>query len=316
MAAMSPRLAFGLKAIVSIALLAYVVAMAQPGAILAALGRADTMGVAVGSALWLVVQVLYVAKWHLLNRVQGLTVGFRALLDTYFVGAFFNAFLPSSFGGDAVRGYRLARQSGQVGASVASVAVDRATSLYALLLLATIATALAPAAWHLAPLGVLAGLDVMGAVAFWAVLRTDALDRLAGWRPIAARPRLQAAVVEMGAAMVAMRRAPGAIALALAISVLYQFLAVVLHVAFMRALDLAVPFGYAAVAVPMLGLAVSVPVSINGLGIREGGFALALGRVGVAPGPAAAVGLLSTAMLLLSAAWGAVLVVHERRSRS
>jgi hypothetical protein len=173
------RLGFWLKAAVSIGLLAAVVALSHPARIGAALVHADARLVLAGTAIWGVIQLLNVFKWQLLNRAQGLTTSFGQLLDVYYVGMFFNTFLPSGFGGDAVRAYELSRLSGQAGSSLASVAVDRFTSLYALLLLGTGALAVAPAAWRVVPLEAVVALDAVGAVAFGVLLQAGWLSRLA-----------------------------------------------------------------------------------------------------------------------------------------
>jgi uncharacterized membrane protein YbhN (UPF0104 family) len=310
------RLGFWLKVAVSLALLAYVVSLSQPGRIVGALSHAHWGYVAVGTALWMLIQGLNVFKWWLLNRAQGLNTPYARLLDVYFIGAFFNMFLPSGFGGDAVRAYELSKLSGRAGTSVASVGVDRFTSLYALLLSATGALILAEPAWRVVPLWAVLALDVGGAAAFLLMLRGDWLAALGRWRGLARWPRVGAALAEMGEAMTALRGAGWVLAAAVGISLAYQLLAVLLHYLFMLALGLSVPMVYAAVFLPILTLAANLPLSINGLGVREGGFAYFLGRLGVDAGEAVSVGLLSLGMLLISAAWGALRYASVRKGRA
>jgi uncharacterized membrane protein YbhN (UPF0104 family) len=300
----------------SIGMLGAVVAMSQPGAIVGVLARADGRWVLAAAAMWLVVQLLYVWKWRLLNRAQGLHTPFGALWEVYLVGTYFNMFLPAGLGGDAVRAYRLARLSGRTGASLASVAIDRFTSLYALLLVATWALFAAPAEWRVLPPGLLVALDVAGALAFVLWLQGGWWRGLGDWAPIARWPRVGAAIAQMAEAAVMLRRAPGPLALALVLSVAYQVLAVVLHHWLMLALGLPVGLGYAMVFVPLLTLALSVPVSLNGLGVREGGFAFFLVRLGVEPSAGVAVGLMSLGLVLTSAAWGAVLATRSAPRRA
>lgn len=308
-----PRPGFWLKLVVSVGLLTLVVVASEPARIVAVLAEADARWVLAAAAVWLVIQLLNVVKWGLLNRAQGFDAPFGRLWELYFIGAYFNTFLPTGFGGDAVKAYRLARESGRTGASLASVMVDRAISLYALLLLATVAVFAAPADWRVVPPGIVVGLAVAGAIAFGLGLYGTWWRDLAS-RPIFARwPRLGAAIAEMAEAASALRQAPVTLLLALGLAIVYQFLAVVLHHWLMLALGLSVPFGYALVFVPLLALAVNVPISINGLGVRESGFAYFLGKLGVDPAAGVSVGLLSLAMVLASAAWGAV--VLSRRAK-
>jgi uncharacterized membrane protein YbhN (UPF0104 family) len=307
---------FWLKLLVSLAMLGAVITVSRPGEILGVLMRADGRWVLAAAVMWLAVQGLYVGKWCLLNRAQGLHTPFKALWEVYLVGTYFNLFLPAGLGGDAVRAYRLARLSGRAGASLASVAVDRFTSLYALLLVATWALFAAPADWRVLPPGLLVALDVAGALAFVVWLQAGWWRGLGGWAPLARWPRVGAAIAQMAEAAVRLRRAPGPFALALVLSVVYQVLAVVLHHWLMLALGLPVGLGYAMVFVPLLTLALSVPVSLNGLGVREGGFAFFLVRLGIEPSAGVAVGLMSLGLVLTSAAWGAVLATRSASGRA
>ncbi len=272
-----------LRIALSVGLLAAVIGLAGPARILSALGRADWRWVALAAALWVVVQLLNVAKWAVLARAQALGVSFRQLLDLYFVGMFFNTFLPSGFGGDVARAYQLSKLTPAGGAAAAiNVALDRGTSLYALVLLAAGAIAAAPPDWRLVPTWVAVALAVAGGVGLAVVLNAD-------W------PTL------LGA---------------LGISLAFQALAVVLHYCLIRAMGIEAAFGYVCGFFPILALAASLPVTINGIAVREGGFAFFLGKVGAPAADAVAVGLLSLGLLLASGLWGAaVWAARGRRSR-
>lgn len=316
----------------SVALLAVVLAVSDPARILPAIAKADPKWLAAAAALWAGIQLLNVWKWWLLGRAQGLAVGYRALLDIYFIGMFFNTFLPSGFGGDVFRAYELSKLTPQGGGgSTASVMIDRFTSVYALCLVAGAALLMAPAEFRTLSFMGIGTLVVGGAAGLAALLWADRLPWVGRWlvrgesRTSRAagheatkgpRPRLVRFLVEVASAMSALRGAWLTLVAALAVSVLYQFLAVVLHYCFILALGLEVSFAYTTFFFPILSLAASLPVTINGLAIREGGFALFLGRVGVPPADAVAVGLLSLALLLLSGLWGAIVYAGFRRSHS
>ena len=61
------------------------------------------------------------------------------LVRLYFVGTFFNIFLLSGFGGDAIRMMELARHSKRTPEAIVTVLVDRATGLWVLFVLALLA---------------------------------------------------------------------------------------------------------------------------------------------------------------------------------
>ena len=61
------------------------------------------------------------------------------LINLYFVGSFFNTFLPTSFGGDAIRMVELARHSKRAPEAVGTVLVDRANGLWVLFIVGLLA---------------------------------------------------------------------------------------------------------------------------------------------------------------------------------
>ncbi len=306
-----------MKALASVALLGLVLAACDPARILPALAKADPWWLAAGTAMWIVIQLLNVWKWWLLGRAQGLAVGYRKLLDIYFIGMFFNTFLPSGFGGDALRAYELSKLTAQGGGgSTASVIIDRFTSLYALCLVAAVALALAPKDLQVIPGWAASSLVAVGTIGVAALLKGGWPQALAGLPAISNRPRVARFVASLADGLAALRSAPTALLVALAISVAFQFLAVVLHYWFILALGLDVSFAYTAFFFPVLSLAASLPITINGLAIREGGFAFFLGKVGIPPAEAVSVGLLSLGMLLLSGLWGAIVFAGFRRSQA
>ncbi len=54
-------------------------------------------------SLIIITVVISVIKWRLLLKAQGFSLRWRDLWQVYWVGLFFNNFLPSSIGGDAMR---------------------------------------------------------------------------------------------------------------------------------------------------------------------------------------------------------------------
>jgi len=81
-------------------------------------------------------------RWQRLLIVQGVSVPLPRLISSYFVGLFFNNFLPTGMGGDVVRIYDVAKYSRQPSASAASVIAERALGSFAQGLIALFGLAL------------------------------------------------------------------------------------------------------------------------------------------------------------------------------
>src|SRR5262249_10458678 len=88
------------------------------------------------------------------------------------------------------------------------------------------------------------------------------------------------------------RRNPGVLAATIGLSLIVQAINVVLVWLVALALRLDVPIAHFGIAYPMVTILTLVPVSLNGMGIREGGMVLFLGAAGVAPAAAISVAFL------------------------
>src|SRR5262249_48674392 len=188
-------------------------------------------------------------------------------------------------GGDAVKAVLLARETQAPARATMSVFMERNTGLCALLLIAMGASVLAPPVRLFGlPLTALTALLALGYVAANAVLLSPWAYHVAD-RVIAATPlaRMRPRAHSLSDAIMPYKRALPTLIAALVLSLLFQ--AFVIAVVFLsaRALSLAVPLSAVAVFVPLVSLAGMVPVSVNGLGVREALYILLFGQIGVSP---------------------------------
>jgi len=71
------------------------------------------------------------AQWRLLLITQGITMPYKEVLRIYFVGLFFNNFMPGNVGGDIKRIYDIKAESGEkLGAGVSATLFDRVFGLF------------------------------------------------------------------------------------------------------------------------------------------------------------------------------------------
>jgi uncharacterized protein (TIRG00374 family) len=248
----------------------------------------------VGSLLIvLACQLLYAWRWHVLLRAGGVSVSYRCAAEQFFIGSFVNSFIPSTVGGDVARGYRLGREHG-FHAVAASIVLDRVLGIGLLSALAALAMWMAPipdAAYRtvetimaLVALGAGCGLVLM-------IAGTGGLSRrLLRFGPRAA---LVAGHVERFRHECGSARNPAVFAKA-AVAVVGYF--VLLTLAYEWFLDLQVGHVVAFVSVLAVVAAASalsnIPVSINGLGLREQLHVVLLHALGVPKEPAVAISLL------------------------
>ncbi len=232
-------------------------------------------------------------RWWLLFRHVGGEIAFRQVWPSYYLGVFFNNLLPSMFGGDLARTARLYASGLKGSALVSSAFVDRMLGLAAVVGMGVLALVFAPAGFvnHLASgvfgLGVMALLLVAGIAVLprWA----RRLDAGFGNR----WPRLHAVL----ACFPRYRNAPGLILKAFGLSVVNQLLVVLVILMLAPGLGVHLPLFQFMVVLMLVFLVASLPISLGGLGAREGAMMGLLLPLGVD----------STAVLALSVAYLAVL---------
>jgi uncharacterized protein (TIRG00374 family) len=297
-----------LKPLVSLVLYAAIFYVTDVSAIGARLAAARVDLVAACVLLYAVGQVLSAWRWRLLLQPVGLEVPLRRMVGFYFIGMFFNLFLPTIVGGDVVKAVLLSRETRAPARATVSVFMERDVGLLALLAVASIAAWWAPdvaiggLSLHALTLLLSAGFVAVNLALF----RPDVYaltDRLIARTALA---RMRGRAASLYESMTPYRTAYGVLAAALVLSLAFQ--AVVIAVVFFaaRALSSEFPLSAVAVFVPLISLAGMIPVSLNGLGVREALYILLFGRIGVSSETAVSVALLYLAVTFLASLPGGV----------
>ena len=249
-------------------------------------------------SLWLAAVGLYVfsqvvsgLRWQMLARPLGFRRRLGPFVAFYFIGMYFNLFLPTSVGGDVVRAWYLDGGSGRRLAAFVSVLVDRLSGLLVLLGLACVAAVLCPvpvprwvvaAVWGAAA-GAGLGLVALPLLTHWGGRRARPLAD--GIRFYLARPRLLVASAGLSLGV--------------------QAANVVLVWLIGLAIGAPVPAAYYWIVVPMVTLLTLAPLSLNGMGLREWGMVLFLRPLGVGAGTALSLAFLWFSVFTVSSLLGA-----------
>src|SRR5262249_11696355 len=83
-----------------------------------------------------------------------------------------------------------------------------------------------------------------------------------------------------------------------------------------HALGLAVPWSYCFVFGPLVNIMAAVPISLNGLGVREGGYVFFLAHVGVPRESAMAFALAWFGVVMLAGACGGLVYLLHRQPQT
>ncbi len=80
-------------------------------------------------------QLLFVARWFVLLKVQSIHIGYWSAVRLHFLGLFYSNVLPSSVGGDVLRAWYVTKHTEHKLQAAMSVVVDRIVGLLGLLLM-------------------------------------------------------------------------------------------------------------------------------------------------------------------------------------
>src|SRR3990167_11073066 len=135
---MKKNIFLALKILISISLLIFLFKRANIGNVWDVMRSMDFMIFIVVVFLYTVSQIVSTYRWSLFLPHAGIDMPFLKLVSLYYVGMFFNIFLPTAIGGDVVKTYYLYKSSGKGGNSLATVFLDRFTGFFALVVIATV----------------------------------------------------------------------------------------------------------------------------------------------------------------------------------
>jgi glycosyltransferase 2 family protein len=269
-----------------------------------------------GAALFTLLGIVLSAlRWQAVLHVLGQRSGIRRLLSYYLAGQFVANVLPTTIGGDVLRVSRLSRETGESPTSFASVVLERLTGWLVLPVMTFIGLALNPGLRHLGRATqiavALAGCTlvmltlVIVGVASHRV--KGELEDLTGWRRFLAAVRI---------GIDQFREHPATALNVVAVGFLYQTVLVLAAVMAARAVGIPAAGPTALLAFfPAVLIGQALPISISGLGVREGLFVLFLQPLDVPSEQAIALGLLLYVLNLVVSLLGAPAFAVGNRSR-
>ncbi|MDP2157582.1 MAG: lysylphosphatidylglycerol synthase transmembrane domain-containing protein [Nitrospirota bacterium] len=228
------------------------------------------------SALYILSQVLSTIRWQLLLPDK---YPLKRLFSLYMIGAFFSSFLPGVVGGDAVRAYYLNKDSRKISITLAAVFMDRYIGFVTLMLIGISAFPFSlkvfgdsPHKWIMPGLFVS---FVVGSILFFGV-------------QLGKRFKLMTDVYEYFS-MIRQQRAVIAKTMLLSVGVqMFNFVSVIILASRMGE-DISLLI--LAAFLPIVTTIAALPISISGLGLREGAFVILLGLIHISPEAATSLSL-------------------------
>lgn len=264
------------------------------------------MGVAI--ILIIISMIISVNKWQLLLYIQKISLSWVELWHAYWAGIFFNNFLPSSIGGDALRIMWVSKSTRDSAGAAASVIVERILATAGIAIVGLCGGIIAGRLDIRAEI-LLAGLLVVSLLLLGIILQGRLPTALAG-RKGRIIEFLQGITMH-GTRMQANRKILFGV---LILSIAFQVTVVGVNYSIFKALGISsLEWWDLLYVIPITSVAAMLPVGINGYGVREGAYVALLASYNVSSGSAFTASLLFAFLVSLCSLYGGwTFMVHRR----
>jgi glycosyltransferase 2 family protein len=293
-----------IRVVASVVMLGILIQRVHIASVLPDTSRRAVQWLVAAVIVWFAGILLSALRWQRVLIAFDMHVPLRTLFSYYLASLFVSNFLPSTVGGDVLRVTRLSAIEGETPRSFASVVLERLTGWVVLPVLTLTALAVNPGLRHLgtasrvAFLVAVVTLALLGGILFAAAHPSlgGRLTSTEGWRRFTG-------AIHLG--LGEFRHRPGLALEVMTTSFAYQ-LAVMLA-AFFAADSLGLGVSWTAILafMPAVAIVQVLPITIGGLGVREGALVLFLHPLGVTTQHAIALGLLVYGINLVVSLLGA-----------
>ncbi|HWP60497.1 MAG TPA: lysylphosphatidylglycerol synthase transmembrane domain-containing protein [Candidatus Acidoferrales bacterium] len=302
-----------IKLSLSLILLGFLLSQIDFPQLLGVLAAADPFYLGVILVGYIIGQVVSCFRWTLLAEPLGFKFIFKDYLAFYFIGMFFNLFAPSTVGGDASRVFYLAyaapgepQWGRRATCAVISVLMDRIVGMAAMVWMA--AAALAAFPFYPIPAVIHYIIFALALAFVLAWLFLPLLNRVLERAGFAVAGHLR---LSLEAYWSRQKTIANTLLLSLAIHAIQALL----HLMLARGIGVDMPASYGFLLYPLAGIFSALPLSLNGIGLRENAYLFLLTLIGIRPEKAVAFGLLWFLMVVLDSLIGGVVYVGRRGMR-
>lgn len=277
--------------------------------------RAAPLWIVLAVFLYLVDRLLAAVKWRVLFRANERDITLGRAFVVYLQSSFLGAALPSTVGVDAIRAGMVQEEAGTYGYAVSSVVAERALGMLALGVCAVSGLLLfgSTSAWL--PLGgpivVLLAIVCAGGLI---ILFLPALSRVFT-RPKGMLGRIVSFLDRFARHLRSYGNRRVAVGSAFGIALLQQYLFILINWILAISLGLSVPIAEMLWIWPIVMIAVRLPLSILGFGVREAVIYQFFSQGGMSVEQSVTLGVVSGGLDLLFVAFGGLLVLSQRHGK-
>lgn len=273
-------------------------------------------------------QVINALRWQVILNGLEIDVSLNRLIYLNLVGIFFNAFLPTSIGGEAIKTYYLCRLTRESTACVISVIIARVMGTFSILILIGFGVwgyyyyfkssiIGLPSGINLWLLGT--GLTSVILICVWGLSRIQVQSfiarKMGNTKKTSRLLHYKEKILDYSKKLLlsfkTLKRKRKVLWLCLSFSLLFNLTLILVNYLISRALGLEVAFSYFLIFIPLISAFTMLPVSISGIGLRETAYVFLFTRVGMTPAQALSISLIGYGMVLTLSLLGGIFHLYS-----
>ena len=305
------RLVWAARIALSVLLLVLLFSLIDRQALFSALIAVQPGTYALAVALYLGSVALAALRWHLILRAAGLPISLRQAIGINLVGNFFSMFLPTAAGGDLARVYEVSRHIEKGAEPASTVLLDRMVGLISVVLMALVS--LVVGYRYVPDRAILIGVIAVtaGLALAWRLIFSRRMLRHFRWIfRLPGIEKLEGAAGRTYTSLHALHNQPRLLVSALAVSLVVQILEILSAIVMARSFGLQARSIEFFMFLPLIWIVTMLPVSLGGIGLREGAFVLFFGQVGIGSSAAVALSLLVYSGRIVAAILGGLVFLQ------
>ncbi|MDA2923257.1 flippase-like domain-containing protein [Acidobacteria bacterium AH-259-L09] len=306
---MSYRAKILIKATITIALLSFLGYQMDLGRFVQILSSANLLFVLLATLVHIVSVFLLVLRWRMVLRNFDISIEFVPLTKITFIGYFFNLFLPSGIGGDFFRAYYLSKRKNRgMSTTLTTTILERSAGMCALLAIGTFFAATHNIVVEGVPLfSVFLFVIALYALGNVVLFHSWTHQRISSFLRKRKLEQWEAKMELVYQGLNTLRNNKRTIVAALLLSLVIQFLAIIITWIAALAIEIQAPFRIFLIFVPLINLSIMVPVTIAGIGLQESLYYLLFSQIGLPAEMAVSLGVLARLVYILTAIPGGII---------
>jgi len=256
-------------------------------------------------------------RWWLLLRHTASTIQYRKILPSYYLGIFFNNILPTTMGGDVIRTLHLSLRGISPKALIGSAIIDRVIGLFTILALGFVCIGLSSEiVVRKSDRLVLVGVGALVAAGIWVLFNARFLGLIQRLAAAYQHTRIRKFLLETIQLCHSYKSAHAQLLAAAGLTVLMQSAVIFSYYMLGKAVGITLPlFTYFGI-IPLVFLAGAIPISLGGIGVREGALVGLLVAIGVNTHLAVALSFLFLFVLLVASLPGSLVMLFGRTGKN